>query len=71
MNKPVGDPDIDDAIAAGVDRGEFATIEEARADFWAKLDESIAQADRGELYDLEVVWANLRGRYAAWPRAAE
>ena len=71
MRGPVGDPDIDDAIAAGVDRGDFATIEEARADFWEKLDESIAQADRGEVHDLDVVWAALRERYANWPRAAE
>lgn len=70
-NEPIADPDLEDCMTAAVDRGEFATLEEARADFWAKLDESIAQADRGELHDLDEVFDELRERYANWPRAAE
>ena len=70
-DEPIDDPELEDCVAAAVARGEFATVAEARADFWAKLDESIAQADRGETEDIEVVWARLRERYANWPRAAE
>lgn len=70
-DEPIDDPDLEDCMAAAVDRGEFATVQEARADFWAKLDESIAQADRGELHDIEVVRRNLHERYANWPHAAE
>ena len=65
------DPDIQRALTAKVENGDFTTVEEARADFWAKLDESIAQADRGELFDLDEVFDQLHERYANWPRAAE
>ena len=71
MNRPVGDPDSDDAIAAGIDRGAFATIKQAQAELGEKRDESIVQADQGELYDLAVVGADLREGYDSWPRAAE
>lgn len=70
-NEPIADPDLEDCMAAAVDRGEFATLEEARADFWAKLDKSIAQADRGEFEDIEVVWARLRQHLTDLPHAAE
>ncbi|WP_174279807.1 hypothetical protein [Sphingomonas bacterium] len=65
------DPDIEDCIAASVDRGEFSSVDEARADFLAKLNVSVAQADRGELIPAEEVFERLHQRYANWPRAAE
>ena len=70
-SEPIDDADLENCVAAAVDRGEFATFEEARADFWVKLDESIAQADRGELYDIDAVWTQLRSRLIDLPHAAE
>lgn len=70
-HQPIDDPDLKKAFAASVDRGDFATVAAAEADFWVKLDRSIAQADRGELHDIEDVRRNLHERYANWTRAAE
>lgn len=63
--------DLEDVYAAQVARGEFANAEEARADFLASLDEAIAEDEAGLSVDAEVVFAELRERYANWPRAAE
>ena len=71
MKGPFDDADLEDCMAGAVQRGEFASLDEARADFLAKLDESIAQAGRGETTDAAVVFARLQQRYADWPHAAE
>ena len=65
------DIDIDEVFAAGVARGEFATVAEARRDFDAKMDAAIAELDAGLGTDADVVFARLQERYANWPRAAE
>ena len=72
MNDALGnDPDLEDVFAAGVSRGEFATVEDARASFWDKIDRSIAEADAGDLHEIETVRASLHERFTHWPRAAE
>ena len=65
------DAELEECMHAAVARGEFATVEEARADFWVKLDRSIAQADAGERHDIELVWAAIRDRLTNLPHVAE
>ena len=65
------DPELETVFAAQVTRGEFANVEEARADFLTGLDEALAQVEAGETEDFDVVAARLTERYARWPRAAE
>ena len=65
------DADLQRVLAVRVDRGDFTTVEAAKADFLARLDQSIAQADAGQLLDLDNVFDELEQRYANWPRAAE
>lgn len=71
MSEPVRDPDLEEVFSAEVDRGNFATVEEARAEFDASIDEAIAELDACGEIDGEIVFAELRERYANWPRAAE
>ncbi len=65
------DPDLRAVFAASVLSGEFASEDAAEADFWMKLKGAAAEADRGELHDIETVRRSLHERYANWPRAAE
>ena len=69
--KPFEDADTEDCMQAAVARGEFTTVEQARADFLESLERGIKEADAGGGVDLVVVCAELRERYAKWPRAAE
>lgn len=69
--KPFEDADVEGCMVAAVDRGEFATVEEARADFLASLERGIKEFDEGGGVDIEAVAADLHQRYANWPRAAE
>ena len=64
-------PDLDMILAAQADDRTFATPEEAQADFEAKLDAAIADADAGRLLDADDVFDRLQQRYENWPRAAE
>ncbi len=70
-HEPISDPDLQESFRTAVQDGRFASHAEAEADFWAKIEESIEQADRGEFVDAEVVRASLRERFVGWPRAAE
>ena len=65
------DPELEGIFVAQVARGEFVSVQEAKADFLGSLDASIAEADAGLVEDIEVVAARLMERYANWPRAAE
>ena len=65
------DPDLEEVFAEQVTRGEFASVEQARQDFWDSIGEGIAEFEAGGGVDIEVVRAELHERYANWPRAAE
>lgn len=69
--QPFQDRDVEDCMHAAVDRGEFATVEEARADFNTSMEEAIADCEAGRTEDIEVVFARLRALYTDMPRAAE
>ena len=67
------EPDLvlEDVFATQVARGEFASVEAARADLRASLEQADADVDAGLGIDADIVFAQLRDRYDNWPRAAE
>jgi antitoxin ParD1/3/4 len=78
-------PKLEQAVADLVDQGRYPSRdallrEGARlihereawlADLQAKVEESIAQADAGQLIPIEQVAAQLKERYANWPPKPE
>ena len=65
------DLELEDVYEAQVARGEYASVEQARAGLVGSLTQADADIDAGLGIDADVVFAQLRERYANWPRAAE